>query len=349
MVRTFLARRSGGSKPNWRDWAIYGYLMLGLVVMLGPILWAAISSLKSPDSIAQFPPELVPRTQSTVEVEGYDEPLPVYEVTLESGDVVTLAQVRRIGIEAQMVDPDDPGEVLRVPVESTEPVRSPHLQPSNYVDPLSSFNFGTYFKNSTLVTVVATLATLLVTSMAAFALSKYKFRGRGSVLSLIISQLLIPGTVLLVPTFIVVSSLGWFNSYNALIWPLVATPTGVFLLRQYMLTIPDDMLDAARIDGASEWRVYWETVLPLAAPAISVLAIFSVMWRWNDFIWPLVVVSDTAKYTLPLALGRFSGEYTTSWEQLLAMTVLSLLPITVIFATLQRYITTGIASMGVKG
>jgi alpha-1,4-digalacturonate transport system permease protein len=349
MFKTLLTRKAGGRKANWRDWVVYAYLALGVIVMLGPVLWAALSSLKTQDSIQQYPPEIIPQSYALVDVEGYDEPLPLYKVTEEDGDVVELAQIRRIGIEAQMVDPENPTEIIRVPVSSTQAVRDVHLQFSNYVDPLNDFNFGTYFQNSTLVTVVATLVTLLITSMAAFALSKYRFRGRGLMLGLIVSQLLIPGTVLLVPTFVVVSWLGWFNSYNALIWPLVATPTGVFLLRQYMLTIPDDMLDAARIDGASEWRVYWETVLPLSAPAISVLAIFSVMWRWNDFVWPLIVISDTEKYTLPLALSRFSGEYTTSWEQLLAMTVLTLLPITVIFGFLQKYVTTGIASMGVKG
>ncbi len=328
---------------------MYGYLILGLMLMLGPVLWAAASSLKTPESIAKYPPEALPRSPVSVVVEGFDDPLPLFDVTLEDGTVVELAQVRRIGLEAQLVDPETPSELIKVPVDSIEGSRELHLAFNNYVEPLQEFNFVTYFKNSAFVTVAATLVTLLIASMAGFALSKYKFRGRGLVLGLVVSQLLVPGTVLLVPTFLIISWLGWFNSFNALIWPVVATPVGVFLLRQYMLTIPDEMLDAARIDGATEWRVYWETVVPLAAPAISVLTIFSIMWRWNDFIWPLIVISDTNLYTLPLALSRFDSEFTTAWEQLLAMTVLSLLPITVMFAFLQKFITTGIASVGVKG
>ncbi|MCW5953886.1 MAG: carbohydrate ABC transporter permease, partial [Propionibacteriaceae bacterium] len=284
MVTSFLTRRAGGRRAGFRDWIIYTYLVLGVVVILGPILWAAVSSLKSADSIAQSPPELIPQTNATVVVEGYDNPLPLVNVTLADGTRTQMAQVRRIGIEAQVIDPANPGEVVRVPVAETSPVRTLHLEWANYSSTLGEFNFGTFFLNSVLVTVAATLVTLLITSMAAFALSKYKFRGQGVVLGLIVSQLLIPGTVLLVPLFVVVSSLGWFNSYNALIWPVVATPTGVFLLRQYMLTLPDELLDAARMDGASEWRVFWETVLPLSGPAIAVLAILSVMWRWNDFI-----------------------------------------------------------------
>lgn len=349
MIAAFLGRRAGGRRRNWRDWVVYGYLVLGVVIMLGPVLWAALSSLKSDDSIRQYPPEILPQAQTTVTVQGYDKPLPLFDVTLQNGDHERLAQVSRVGIMAKMVDPADPASVLQVPIRQVKALRSLSFEMQNYSEPLSRFSFASYFLNSIMVTVVATLVTLLITSMAAFALSKYRFRGRALILGLIASQLLIPGTVLLVPVFVIVSWLGWFNSFNALIWPLVATPTGVFLLRQYMLTIPDDMLDAARVDGASEWRVFWETVLPLSTPALSVLAIFSIMWRWNDFIWPLIVISDSHKFTLPLALSRLSGQYSTSWGELLAMTVLSLLPITVIFAFLQKFITTGIASLGVKG
>jgi len=349
MIKDFLTRRSGGRRAGLRDWIVYAYLILGVAVILGPILWAAVSSLKSADSIAQSPPELLPQTNATVVVQGYEDPLPLVEVTLEDGSTVQMAQVRRIGIEAQVVDPRNPSQIVRVPLAQTSPVRTLHLEWDNYATTLSTFNFGTFFLNSVFVTIAATLVTLLITAMAAFALSKYQFRGQGVVLGLVVSQLLIPGTVLLVPLFVVVSSLGWFNSFNALIWPVVATPTGVFLLRQYMLTLPDELLDAARMDGASEWRVFWETVLPLSGPAVAVLAILSVMWRWNDFIWPLIAISDPNMFTLPLALRQFSGQYSTSWGPLLAMTILSLVPVTVLFAIFQRHITTGIASMGVKG
>jgi alpha-1,4-digalacturonate transport system permease protein len=189
---------------------------------------------------------------------------------------------------------------------------------------------------------------LLINSMAAFALSKYDFRGRTTVFVLIIATLMIPPTIVLVPTFLVVSQLGLLNNPWGVIWPGAATPTGVFLLRQYMLTIPDELIDAARMDHASEWRIYWRIVLPLTAPALAVLAIFAIMWRWNEFLWPLIVLTRSEEFTLQLALNSFQGEMSTQWNNLLAMTVLTLLPITCVFALLQRYITTGIASTGIK-
>jgi alpha-1,4-digalacturonate transport system permease protein len=165
---------------------------------------------------------------------------------------------------------------------------------------------------------------------------------------IIISTLMIPITVILVPAFLVITELNMNNTLWGVIIPGAATPTGVFLLRQYMLTIPDELLDSARIDGASEWRIYWQIVLPLARPALAVLAIFSIMWRWNDFLWPLIVLSENELFTLQIGLNSFRGQYDTQWHYILAMTVLTLLPITVVFAFLQRFITSGIATTGMK-
>jgi alpha-1,4-digalacturonate transport system permease protein len=218
----------------------------------------------------------------------------------------------------------------------------------NYTDLFKKFDFGRYLWNSVFITVVATLLTLLVNSMAAFALSKYKFRGQKAVFMLIIATLMIPPTIVLVPVFLVINSVGLLNNLWGVILPAIATPTGVFLLRQYMLTIPDELLEAARMDHASEWRIYWKIILPLSAPALAVLAIFSVMWRWNDFLLPLIVLSKSEFFTLQLALNSFQGELNTQWNYLLAMTVITLIPITLVFAFLQKYITTGIAGAGVK-
>lgn len=206
----------------------------------------------------------------------------------------------------------------------------------------------TFLRNSVVVTVTATLITLLINSMAAFALSKYEFRGRNAIFLLIIATLMIPISVILVPVYLVITQIGWTNNLWGVILPGAATPTGVFLLRQYMLTLPDELLDSARIDGASEWRIYWQIILPLTAPALAVLAIFSVMWRWNDFLWPLIVLTRSELFTLQVGLNSFQGELNIQWHYVLAMTVLTLLPVTVVFAFLQRYITTGVATTGLK-
>lgn len=344
----FLTRTHGRGKFDAVDWLTVVYLFLAILLMFGPILWVVMSSFKTEAALQEYPPSFLPLAPATAIVEGQEGPLPLFRVIAGEHEGKVLAQVRRVGLMAQMVDPANPGETLRVNINDRVPEREFALAVENYTALFDRFNFALYFWNSLFITVIATIITVIFNSMAAFALSKYKFSGRTFVFVLIIATLMIPPTINLVPNYLVVSELGLVNSPWGVIWPAVATPTGVFLLRQYMLTIPDDLLDAARMDHASEWRVYWKIVLPLAAPAIAVLVIFSVMWRWNDFLWPLIVLNRSEQFTLQLALNAFQGELQTSWANLLAMTILTLLPITIVFAFLQKYITTGIAQSGVK-
>ena len=346
-LRWLVARR-GVARADWTDWLSWGYLLLGVLLMFGPVLWLVLSSFKTPAALNEFPPQLLPYGQKSVAIAGHAEPLPVYRVKLPDGSVRELAELHRVGIQSTLVDPVAPEREYKVNIRDRQPVRELAFAVGNYTEIFGKFSFGTYLWNSVFITVVATLITLLFNAMAAFALSKYRFKGRDAVFLLIISTLMIPPTIILVPNFLVVSELGLLNSLWGVIWPAVATPTGVFLLRQYMLTIPDELIDAARMDNASEWRIFWRIVLPLAAPALAVLAIFSVMWRWNDFLWPLIVLSRSEKFTLQLALNAFQGELTTQWHYLLAMTVITLLPVTFVFAFLQRHITAGIASAGIK-
>lgn len=281
-------------------------------------------------------------------MKGYDNPLPLYEVKLPDGKTETLAEVRRIGLIAQMVDPKDPGPIIKVNIKERTPVREVSLAIKNYTEPFVHFNFWLYLRNSVFVTLMATLITLVVNSMAAYALSKYKFTGRTVVMLIILSTLMVPLSVILVPLYSIVSAFGLINNLWGVILPTVATPTGVFLLRQYMLTIPDELIDAARMDKASEWQIYWRIVLPLTAPALAVLAIFSVVWRWNDFLWPLIVLSRKDLYTLQVGLNIYSGELNVQWQYILAMTVVTMLPVVFVFVFLQRFITTGIANSGLK-
>jgi alpha-1,4-digalacturonate transport system permease protein len=292
------------------------------------------------------------------------EPVPTLDGTtltlsMVLGETRELAQVGSpTGAQYTMVDPKNPaaGEqavlVYSTPLGPStrlSPIREVYFNYENYTGAMDAFNFWTYLRNSVIVTVVATVVTLIVNSMAAFALSKYQFAGRQAVFLIIISTLMVPISVIMIPAFLVISKVGWVNNLWGLIIPGAATPTGVFLLRQYMLTIPDELLDSARIDGASEWRIYWQVILPLARPALAVLTIFSVMWRWNDFLWPLIVVSRNELFTLQVGLNAFQGGLDVQWHYILAMTVLTLLPITLVFAFLQRFITSGIATTGMKG
>jgi alpha-1,4-digalacturonate transport system permease protein len=344
----FLLKTRGRHRLHWTDSVTYLYLVVGLFTMFAPVLWLVMSSFKTEAAIAQFPPTFLPYSQQSVAVPGHEKPLPLFLVTMDDGSQRELAQINRIGIKANMVDPAAPEERISVNINQREPVNELKWAWNNYTDLFDKFSFGTYLWNSVFITVVATALTLLFNSMAAFALSKYRFKGQKFVFLLIIATLMIPPTIILVPVFLVINQVGLLNSLWGVILPAVATPTGVFLLRQYMLTIPDELLEAARMDHASEWRIYWRIVLPLSAPALAVLAIFSVMWRWNDFLLPLIVLSQNEFFTLQLALNSFQGELNTQWHYLLAMTVITLLPVTLVFAFLQRYITTGIAGAGVK-
>ncbi len=346
-TRMMTARRKPG-RWHWTDIAAYAYLALGVVLMFGPVLWLGLSSFKTQAGLLEFPPSLLPMSQKEVAGPGQTQKLPLFEVEMPDGSKRVLAQVRRIGIQAQMVDPEKPGETIRVPIDKRTPVREFKLATENYTEPLERFAFTRFLWNSVFVTLVATIITLIINSMAAYALSIYEFRGKTAVMLMVVGTLMIPITIILVPVYLVITKLGLVNSLWAVILPGAATPTGVFLLRQYMLTLPRDLIEAARMDKASEWQIYWRIVMPLAMPALAVLAIFSIMWRWNEFLWPLAVLTKTESYTLQIGLNAFQGELQTQWHYLLAMTVVTLLPVALVFVFLQRFITTGIANTGMK-
>ena len=218
----------------------------------------------------------------------------------------------------------------------------------NYSEALTSFDFPLYFWNSTVVAVLSTALTLVINSMAAYALSKYNFRGRNFFFLVTLSTIMIPLQVIFIPVYLVISQLGLVNNLLGLIIPVAASPTAVFLLRQYMLTIPDELIEAARIDGAGEFRIFATIVLPLCKPALAVVCIFSFIWRWNDFLWPLIVVQTEKLYTLPVALARFSGQEVVPFNLILAMSVVSIIPVVILFLFFQKQIVQGIATTGIK-
>ena len=348
LVKNIVTHKKYKDKYHLTDYFSYFYLFLGVFLMFGPIIWLGLSSVKSLAGIQEYPPTILPLSQIQVEVDGYEKPLSLYNVTLEDGSTTELAEIKRVGITSKMVDPKDTEKTYKIPIDKREKIREFSVQWDNYLDPLRKYNFLLYFKNSIFVTVIATIITLIINSMAAYALSIYEFRGKNIALVFVIGTLLIPLTIILVPVFYVIANFGMINSLWGVILPGAATPTGVFLLRQYMLTLPRELIEAARMDHASEWAIYWRIVLPLSIPAIAVLAIFSIMWRWNDFLWPLIVLSKSEVYTLQIALNAFHGELTSQWNYVLAMTMVTLLPIALIFTYLQKFITTGIASTGMK-
>jgi multiple sugar transport system permease protein len=202
--------------------------------------------------------------------------------------------------------------------------------------------------NSTLLATVTTAIALVLNSMAGYAFAKLPFGGRDRLFRLMLAALVIPGQVAMLPLFLMLRGLGLVNTYAAVVIPGMASIFGIFLVRQYALAIPDSVLDAARIDGAGEFRIYRSLVLYLCAPILVTLGLFTFMGAWNDFLWPLIVLADDRRYTLPVALANLAGEHVQDTELMMAGAVLTVLPVVVLFVFLQKYYVAGIMSGGVK-
>ena len=210
-------------------------------------------------------------------------------------------------------------------------------------------NLGRYLLNSTLIAVAVTSISLLINSMAGYAFAKLRFRGRDRTFGLLTMGLVIPVQVSMLPLFLLLREMGLINTYWGVIIPGLASIFGIFLIRQYTLSLPDDLLDAARIDGAGEFRIYWSIVLPVIRPILATLAIWTFLSTWNDFMWPLIVLSDDRMFTLPVALSNLSGERVQDTELMMAGSVLTVLPVMLVFLVLQRYYVEGITVGSVKG
>ncbi|TDO49918.1 multiple sugar transport system permease protein [Kribbella sp. VKM Ac-2527] len=262
-------------------------------------------------------------------------------VLLVLGLVVTLAPFAWMMLGA--LKPT--GEIIADPTAWLP--KSPTL--GNFADLLSRQNFGLYFVNSILVAGACVVGNVLFCSMAGYALAKIDFAGQRILFSLVLVMLVVPGIATFVPLFVQVSNLGLANSYLGLIMPYLVTPLGVFLMRQFIGEIPDSLLEAARLDGASEVRIFLRIILPLSGPALATLAILTFLFQWNNFLWPLVIAQTDNMYTLPVALALFAvGANGTNYGLLLAGSVAVVLPIVTVFLCLQRYFIQGIASTGIK-
>jgi ABC-type glycerol-3-phosphate transport system permease component len=209
--------------------------------------------------------------------------------------------------------------------------------------------FARFMVTSLFVSSTAMAASLFVNSLGAFAFAKYRFRGQNLLFVLYLSTMMIPGQVTMIPLFLTVRDLGWVNTYQGIIAPGLASGFAVFLIRQYMVTIPSELMDAARIDGANEWGIYWRIVLPLSQPVLIVWALLSFLHSWNDFLWPLIILNERFKFTLPIGLQYFQTEYYTIYNQMLAITTISLIPVLLLFLLFQKYIVQGIATTGLRG
>jgi alpha-1,4-digalacturonate transport system permease protein len=219
---------------------------------------------------------------------------------------------------------------------------------SNFSEAWGKLPFTQFYINSFAIAIIAVVVTVFINLLCGYTFAKYKFWGRDVLFLLLISTLMIPIQVIMVPEFLIVSKLGWVNTYWGVLVPRAAEAFGIFMVRQFMVSIPDELIEAARLDGAGEFTIFRRVVLPLSWPVIAVLTIFTFMWRWNDFAWPLVVLQDRASYTVPLGLSLMKGQYYTDWTGLMGMSLVSIVPILLVFIFFQRYFIQGIASTGMK-
>lgn len=213
----------------------------------------------------------------------------------------------------------------------------------------STMEFIKYFWNTLVVTITTTILTVLASATCGYALAKYQYWWLNVFFICILATTMLPTEVIMNPTFTVILNMGLYDSLAGLIIPSINTATGIFMFRQYFMTVPNDLIESARMDGAGEGRIFFRLMLPIAKPIIITLAIFSFQWRWNDYIWPLIVLSDPNKYTVQIALRSIVGAENIDWVLLLSSSIISLLPMVLIFIVFQRYIMDMEVSTGIKG
>ena len=230
----------------------------------------------------------------------------------------------------------------------------PRLLPSpptlaHYATLFTHMNLARHLGNSLAIAVGSTVICVLLCGMAGYAFARLEFKGRERVFQLLVAGMLIPAQVGMLPLFLLLKAMGLVNTMLGVIIPMMAPIFGIFMVRQYALGIPRDLMDAARMDGASEWRIYRTIVMPLLRPILATLAIFIFLSSWNDFLWPLIVLADDARYTLPVALANLSGEHVQDTELMMAGAVLTVMPVLLVFLALQRHYVRGLLLGGVKG
>lgn len=313
--------------------AVYAALWLGVVVMVMPFVWMVTTSLKSPIEILAFPPTWIPTGQFVrAESGGWQE---VYVVSRGRDTGTTTVRPVEGGVERT--------------VPSAEVRNRLRLRLSNYAAAWRQAPFARYYLNTVFV-VLCTLAGQLVTSaLAAYAFARMKFPGRDALFVVFLSMMMVPEPVYIVPSYIILARLGWIDTYQAMIVPWLAYIFSIFLLRQHFKTIPNDLYDAAIIDGCSRFAFLWRIVLPLSKAVLAAVTIFTVVATWNSFLWPLVMTNTPSVRPLQVGLARFAQEQGTNHELMMAAAVFSIAPLVVAYFLAQKQIIQSLATSGIKG
>lgn len=332
--------------------------IVGLFFLI-PFLWMVITAVKSSQDVFHSPPRWLPYDNVLVEVG--DQELPLYNVQTEDG-IRQLAAVKIVEGVGTFVDPVDPSqtyeyEMQQGAVKIAEPVMEVSFRWQNIPDAMSrgsrptvGANFWVYFKNSLIIAFFSIIGTLLSNAPVAYAFARIKFPGRDLLFILVLATMMLPFQVTMIPIYLFFNNLlGWGDSFLPLIVPtFFANAYDVFLLRQFFRTIPEEMCDAARVDGASEWQIFTRIVLPLSTPVLATVTVFTFLWAWNDFTGPLLFLTSPSHFTMSLGLQDFQSQRTMIWNQLMAASVVFTAPIIIAFFFAQKTFIQGIKLTGSK-
>ena len=315
---------------------LYVLLVVGGLTMVIPFLWMMSTSLKHQGEVFTRTPQWLPwRTEARIDGDWYGA---------KSMNRQNDQGERKMRIIEKGRYQSDIHWVAEHDIRRTV---SPRWR--NYSEVWEVVRFGRFYLNSIFIAFCVTFGQLVTASLAGFSFARLRFPGRDKIFLAYLATMMIPGSVTLIPLFIVIKKIGWMDTYWALIVPWMFTPYGTFLLRQFFMSLPSELEDAAKIDGCSLFSIYWRIALPLSKPALATLGIFTFMGSWGSFMWPLIVIHSTGKNTLPIGLAAFQGQYTTNYPLLMAGSMMVVLPIIVIFVCCQRFFVEGIKLSGMGG
>ncbi|MCB0104695.1 MAG: carbohydrate ABC transporter permease [Caldilineaceae bacterium] len=329
-------------------------VLVGLFFIV-PFLWMLSTALKSDQDVFRTPPTLLPHDVRQVTIGGAI--YPVYAVEVE-GQVRELALLTIADGRGDFVDPAVPDEILNIRMRYAEPILDVGPRWRNFPDALNratrpslNVNFWTYIQNSLIVAIFSIIGTLLSCAPAAYGFARVKWWGRDVVFVLVLATMMLPFQVTMIPLYILFTgTLAWGNTFLPLIVPtFFGNAFDIFLLRQFFRTIPEELADAARIDGASEFRIFWAIMLPLSKPVLAAITVFTFLWAWNDFTGPLLYLTDPRRFTMALRLQDFQGQHAVSWNLLMAAAAVFTVPIVILFFFAQRTFIQGVKLTGLKG
>lgn len=362
-VETSRNRRARAWKKHLRSFltSLGSHTAINLVGLcfLIPFVWMIVTAFKSNQDVFHTPPRWLPYDNVRVEVNG--EEFPLYNVQTEEG----IKQLAAVKIESGLgtfIDPQNPTARIEVEIQQgdtilAEPIMHVSFRWQNFPDAMTrgsrpgvGASFWVYFKNSMIIAFFTIIGTLFANTPVAYAFARIKFPGRDLLFILVLATMMLPYQVTMLPLYKLFNEyLGWGNTFLPLIIPaFFANAYDVFLLRQFFRTIPEEICDAARVDGASEWQIFTRIVLPLSIPVLATITVFTFLWAWNDFTGPLLFLTSPDKFTMALGLRDFQGQRTMIWNQLMAASVVFTVPIIIAFFFAQKTFIQGIKLTGSK-